>query len=316
MKQAILIMMHNKPEQVMRLVRYFPEDECVCFIHVDQKARFDFDSFKRDIEGNYSHCVVLTERYSGVLACWSLVEVTMLLLDFAKEYEKKHGIRFKYFRLLSGQDYPIRPYEMYRDLLEIEYPRNFIGVEWSAPGNHVEQKFARWRLSWPRERYANAHFFKLPSRVLVAISHVVESMLACIGVKPDKYCAKKGISTAGGASWWTISDDFAEYVIGQYKANDLITRISKGIATPEEAYFQLLYVNSSFYLREKDKKHYNLTLCNYGRRDQRVNGHTHPWRLEDYDELIQSDCYFARKFDTEVDRKILEALDNYIYEKD
>ena len=50
MNQAILIMMHKNPEQVVRLVRYFPDDRCVCFIHVDKKCRINLKKFQENMD--------------------------------------------------------------------------------------------------------------------------------------------------------------------------------------------------------------------------------------------------------------------------
>lgn len=313
MKHAILIMTHTKPNQVKRLLRYFPEDKCVCFLHVDSKADFDYQSFKKEVEDEFSNCIVLEKRLSGILACWSLVEVTMLLLKEAYFYGKQNRIHFDYYRLLSGQDYPIRTFELYDDLLNSEYPRNFVGVEWPNRRNHVEMKFARWRMDSIREWAYNLTRMRVAGKVLVGVVHTIELLVAVLGFTPRSYCEKRGINVAGGASWWTITNQFAEYVINRYDEKDIITSICQNLATPEEIYFQLLYVNSSFFQLDKNKKHYNLTYCNYGRRQQVVDGHTHPWVTADYDELILSDCFFARKFDMELDCEILDLLDLNIY---
>ena len=41
-------------------------------------------------------------------------------------------------------------------------------------------------------------------------------------------------------------------------------------------------------------------------------GNPYIYRIDDYDELIHSKCMFARKFDSNVDKKIIDKLYSYV----
>jgi len=310
MKQAILIMMHKNPEQVIRLVRYFPSDRCVCFVHVDKKADIDIESFQKKLNDVHDKCHIIDTRISGTLACWSLVEISIELLKAAKQYSIDYHYDFKYYRLLSGQDYPIKSFAEYEDFLKNHYPQNFMGVEFYHESKHVRDKFSRWRYSFVRE-WLNEHckigWFREGGYVCV---HLLEKIITFIKGTPYTVLKKSGYNVAGGPSWWNLTDRFVDYFLCEIARNVFWISVVRNTATPEESVVQMSYVNSPCY---DAKPTYNMTVGNYGRREQIVNGHTYPWRIEDKEELINSDCFFARKFDPMVDCEILDELDKIIY---
>lgn len=66
---------------------------------------------------------VLEERYSGTLSDWSLIRITMLLIQSAKRYADKKGITFNYYGLFSRQDYQIKLWREFWNAIEQGYPK-------------------------------------------------------------------------------------------------------------------------------------------------------------------------------------------------
>lgn len=310
MKQAILIMMHKNPAQLERLVRYFPEDRCVCFIHVDKKANIKPEELQERLNLRFHHCIVIMTSMSGALTCWSLVQISLELLKGAQKYEQEHAIHFTYYRLLSGQDYPIKSFLTYEDFLQKHYPQDFLGVEKPEESKHLRDKFSRWRFSNIRQYIIDASVSPMLKKIMVIAAHVWEIIWTKLIGTPEKKLLKKGFLLSAGPSWWTLTDRFVAYLLEENSSTQQMIKVIKNTATPEESFIQMVYVNSPFY---EGQSTYNMTVGNYGRREQAVDGHTHPWRTPDYQELIESDCFFARKFDTEIDEKILDLLDAHIY---
>jgi len=311
-RHAILIMMHKNPEQVARLVKYFPADYCVCFIHVDAKAGVSKEHFREllDAAGDSGkQAVILDKSISGVLACWSLVEVSIELMKAAMSYEQVSNHRFDWFRLLSGQDYPLKPFTEYEAYLEQE-KNEYMGLQFLQEDQHIRDKFARWRNPIPRQYAADHPRDKLGNRMRIGISHVAEVLRTKFCGSPGEYLMKHGIVPAGGPSWWTISHELVGLILQDYTEDGMITQVIKQTATPEESYVQTVFVNSPLY---EGKKTWNLTIANFGRREQQITGHTHPFRKEDFDELMACGDYFARKFDISVDAEILDLIDQRIY---
>ncbi len=306
MVHAILIMMHKSPEQVIRLVNCFPKDRCVCFLHLDKKSSVSFEEMQKVLRDNNCSCVLLERQLSGVLANWSLVEISLELLRAAKQYELKHQIHFDYYRLLSGQDYLIKPFEEYDRLLQQTYPMNYLGIEDIETSKHVKDKYARWRMPGPRQFIADRKLTgTVLGKLLVGITHIYELLLTRCKGTPREAVENHGWMPVGGPSWWTLSDQFVDYLLTDTKQQQTIKRIIRKTATPEESYVQLVYVASEQFCRTSEM--YNLTIGKYD-----AYGHTAAWTKEEFELLMDSTCFFARKFDMEQDSEILDLLDNAI----
>lgn len=313
MNQAILIMMHKNPEQVVRLVKYFPDDRCVCFIHVDKKCRIDLDEFQAALDTVNGKCIILRERISGQLANWSLAKISLILIKNAYQYSQEKGIIFSYYRLLSGQDYPIRTFEEYESFLEKNYPREFMGLShYEERVAHVQDKFGRWRFNGLRNLLAQIIKSETLYRACIAPVYLCEVVWTKIKGAPYEKMCREGYITAGGPSWWNITDRLAAYIVEQVEKKNPVIDIVKRTATPEESIIQVLYATAPWYKKEW---FYNLTIGNYGKGKQKITGHTYAWREEDLPELLESNCFFARKFDVNIDSGILDRLDEIIYKE-
>lgn len=311
MNQAILIMMHKNPEQVVRLVRYFPDDRCVCFIHVDKKCRINLKKFQENMDRENKKCIILNERLSGQLANWSLAEISLVLIKAAYQYSLETGIIFSYYRLLSGQDYPIRPFREYEKFLEENYPKEFMGIDHYEDGiSHIRDKFTRWRFNGVRNVLSQIIKSNTLYKVCLIPFYFIEVLWTKIAGTPYERMRKEGYIVAGGPSWWNITDRLAAYIVDQVEQKSHLIDIVEHTATPEESIIQVLYANSPWYEKART---YNLTIGNYGRRGEKATGHTYLWKEEDIPELINSDCFFARKFDICVDSKVMDRMDELIY---
>lgn len=313
MNQAILIMMHKNPQQVVRLVKYFPADRCTCFIHIDKKCKIDMDKFQEELDAAHGRCFILKERISGQLANWSLAVISLKLLIKAYEYAEKNRIIFSYYRLLSGQDYPIRPFEEYENFLEENYPKEFMGINHYGEGiAHIEDKFQRWRFNGLRNRLSWFIRNDKAYRICLIPIYLCETIWTKIKGTPYQAMCRKGYIIAGGPSWWNISDRLAAYIVTQVSKKAPVLGIIKYTATPEESVIQTLYANAPWYKKERT---YNLTIGNYGENGEKMTGHTYPWRIDNLPYLLDSECFFARKFDPDVDVEIMDRLDEIIYKK-
>lgn len=311
MNQAILIMMHKNPEQVVRLVKYFPDDRCVCFIHVDKKCRLSLEKFQEALDAVNKKCIILEKRISGQLANWSLAEISLELIKMAYRYSLEKGMVFSYYRLLSGQDYPLRTFQEYESFLEKNYPKEFMGINHYEEGiKHIQDKFNRWRFN--RERNILSQFIKnsILYKMCLAPFYLIEILWTKIKGTPYERMCREGYITAGGPSWWNISNRLVGYIVEEVEKKSPVIDIVKYTATPEESIIQVLYANAPWYKREST---YNLTIGNYGRRGEKMTGHTYVWGRENIQELLDSKCFFARKFDEDVDSEVLEQLDEKIY---
>lgn len=102
-KIAFLILAHNDPAHLKRLINALDDPAFDCYIHVDAKSDidvFDFDSYRLQ----HSGMTVLKNRRKVFWADYSVSLATMDL--FAAAYQK-HPDYCRYV-VLSGSDYPIK----------------------------------------------------------------------------------------------------------------------------------------------------------------------------------------------------------------
>lgn len=71
-------------------------------------------------------------RFHGILGDFSLVLIAEELMRTAAQYAKEHEIKFDYYYLLSGQDYPLISINAMLKALQEVYPEPFIDcTPWS-----------------------------------------------------------------------------------------------------------------------------------------------------------------------------------------
>ena len=109
-----------------------------------------------------------------------------------------------------------------------------------------------------------------------------------------------------GSSWFSITDEFAFYILEHW---DYLLNNFKHTFAPDEIYVQTLCYNSKF----KDRLYMDNMDDDY-RASQRYidwkRGNPYTFTINDYEELMNSGCLFARKFDikTEEQREIIEKI--------
>ena len=99
MRLAYLILVHDKPVQLARLVNALDGDNATFHIHVD--AKVNIEAFLGGLESR-PNVHFIDGRVVGQWMGFSLVSATLKLLRQAQ------GIGFDYCTLLSGADYPIK----------------------------------------------------------------------------------------------------------------------------------------------------------------------------------------------------------------
>src|SRR4051812_32053868 len=101
MNIAYLILAHNQPLQLERLISRLDQPNTHFFIHIDKKSLH-----KEAIHAalaRFSNLKIIS-NYDVNWMGFKMVQSTIDLLTLAFN----SGVRFKYFVLMSGQDYPIK----------------------------------------------------------------------------------------------------------------------------------------------------------------------------------------------------------------
>lgn len=290
-KHAYLILVHACPGQVRKLLAMLDDPRNDLFIHIDRKAPFG----PQDLADCCRHSSVqfieprLRVNWGGV----SIMRATLALLKAATPGH------YAYYHLLSGMDLPIKSQDEIHAFFDAHPAREFLKL-------------------WPYEpaRANRFHYFTLfPEGQHFFLSNLANNMvkgiLIALGIRMNR-----GIDFHLAAQWFSITDGFAAYVLSR---EDWLERVFRHTSTCDEVFMPTLLFDSPFKDRIFDGTTHlerqgavdserlgNLRLIDW----TRGSSIRHPWvfQTEDWDMLMDSPYFWARKFDERVDAEIIDRL--------
>ena len=295
MRIAYLILAHDDPVHLSRLVRRLAYREDRCFIHVDAKAPVDrFGASK--IESSE----LIAPRIPVYWGDFSQIEAEHALLAAGVAAQPE----FDYFVLLSGADYPVQPAWYIHD-----HVRRHEGVEFlSAVKMPCERagkplsRIERYRCRPPASLLHKAMFtlqvgLKLRSQTR-AYRHVFGDL-----------------EPFGGSAWWALSRAAAQYVLQFFADRPEVIAFYQNVRCPDESLFHTILMNSPFAARVS----HNVTYVDWsqgGRRPAQLTDR-HVDLFESQPRVILKGVYgigealFARKL-SDADAALVDRLDRMI----
>jgi hypothetical protein len=278
MKLAHLILAHNNPKQLERLVRRLTDADTDIFIQLDEKA----DRGPFEFLSGIDHVYFIEKRVPVYWGTFSIVQAT--LNGFEEILAKHKRQKYSHINLLSAQDYPLKSPAEFRKYL-FEYPdRTFI---------HALNIREEWTEAMDRVKKFNFGDYRFPGHYLVQYA---ANILLLRKKVPEQ------LIPHGRSQWFTITPECTKYVIDYLNNHDNVKRYFRMSFAPDEFFFQTILMNSPL----KDKViNDNLRYIDFSQ------GGTHPKVLtvKDADRMISSDKFFARKFNQETDGIVLNYLD-------
>jgi len=228
---AYLIMAHDQPEQLHRLVNVLQCDWAKFYIHIDKKT--EIAPFLK-LMGHRNDVQFIEARVKANWMGFSLVQATMNLMKSAM----MGG--FDYCTLLSGADYPVKPLQdiySFFDKAENEYiafwrledrpgwqhkVEYFYLVDKIPIRNYMEKNpEAYWR------RFFWGRFFKY--------RHLMPKRKFLPGLVPF-----------GGPDWWSLSSSCVKYVLDYVEKNRKFSNFYRYTSSPGEMFFQTIILNSPY----------------------------------------------------------------------
>src|ERR1700733_8425331 len=101
MNIAYLILAHTQPLLVKRLIDRLNQPHIMFYIHVDKKTK-NIEVFK-SILSTFDNVKIISNHEVNWMG-YTMIEAELDLIKLAYD----SGIKFKYYVLMSGQDYPIK----------------------------------------------------------------------------------------------------------------------------------------------------------------------------------------------------------------
>lgn len=230
---------------------------------------------KEDFE--IKNAIVLDQRFNLKWAGYSIVTSTIECIRLIKD-------KYDHLILLSGQDYLIKPVNKLVAFLKKNKNTSFM--------TYREVSENDWNVSWRYEKY---HFKN--RYVNYAMNHLLPTRKFIKNHKPY-----------GGSQWWILAHDAVNYILETCDKLHLKNKF-KHTSCMDEILFQSLLLNSKF---KNNIKNDNLRYIDWSDHINALNnGNPNILKVKDFDNIIKSGKYIARKFDSNIDEEILDMLDEY-----
>jgi hypothetical protein len=284
MKIANLIVSHKNPRQLQRLLSQYSGAEFENWVHID--SRIDLEPYRIIFQQKN---VKMLRRRKVVWAGNSFVKV---VLDSFSQILQNREVG--YISVMSGLDFPVKPVEEFYERVYKSFDtvkEEFFDIcaleDWPYNQKPISDRFERYHLSdWTgRGRYFT--------------ERIINSILP----KRKFYGGK--LVPYGRSAWFTASHEFCSYALDYFRNNPGYLRFLQGVWASDEFAFSSLVMNSHF----KDKRGPNhLRFIDWS--EKKASPRT--FTIEQYDQVIGSGCYIARKFDEQVDSMILDKLEAHL----
>jgi len=281
MKVAHIILVHNKPLQLKKLLKSLEHADCKAFVHLDRKCNFQDFAFLE----KHSFVELISDRQNVTWGGFSIVKAIMASI----RQIVKSPVKYDYINLISGQDYPLKSPEAFMSFLEKNPGKVF--MEYHLPGHS-------W-LEDAKERLSLYHLTDFKFKGSTRLERVINFLL------PEQKMPK-GFVFIGHSGWFTLDWASAAYVVDYFENNKSFIWKFKWSWGSDEILIQSILYNSP---------HQHKMVNNNLRYIDWSEGKVSPkiLTMADREKLKTTDCFFGRKFDMNIDESILNYIDQAIY---
>lgn len=294
-KHAYLIMAHNEFDILEKQLILLDDYRNDIYIHIDKKVKdFNFDYYKNIVKKSNLYYV---DRIDVRWGDFSQIKCELILL--------KNAIlkNYRYYHLISGVDLPLKTNDEIHSFFNSNDGLEFIHFCIEQQAINVRYRVSRYHfMRWCRtsNKYIN-YIASNINRILNVIQNKINFQRKWDG----------NIKLQYGANWFSITNDLAKYVISK---EDWISKYFKYTSCADELFLQTIVYNSKFmtslYKKEMDDDYTScMRLIDWKR------GGPYIFRNEDFQELVNSDRIFARKFSSKVDNEVINNIFDYLVNK-
>ncbi len=289
MSQAVLILAHRDFEQIYELSLRLKQRFAV-YIHFDKKIILTPDEKSRLESEGINYISEVDVKWGG----WSIVEATIKLISFALRDES-----IKFFHLISGQDWPIKNVDEIYRYFEDNSDKIFLDVQ-SVKNIKKSGEPVEWWLKY-YYNYDKINRRSFSGKIFHRLNISVQTILRINKFK--KLDTKVEFYT--GSQWFDVPREVLVYALDYLEKNDELYKLFKTSFCSDEFWLPTILMNSSKF---KDRyENYNYHFIKWTEQHG-----SYPAILDEnnFMELRQSKAFFARKFDADISRKLIEKLES------
>lgn len=287
MHQAILITAYKNYHHLDEIIKFF-NDDFELYIHIDKKSNITKDELKQ--LKNYRQVKFLSQKYKVNWGGFNHLKAILYLIEKALKNPQNF-----YFHLISGHDFPIKRLSEFKVYFDENRSLEFI--------NHFNVPHSGWGNTGGIERIEYFNLYDIFNAKIPKQNGLIRRFIAI----QKRINFKRSISSKipklyGGSTWWSLSRECVEYVINYTHKNKFVLNRFKHTLCSEEFYFQTIIMNSSF---ANNVKNNSLRHIDWVAR----NGNN-PAILDetDYEKIVKSNAFFARKFEYPLSVGVLNKI--------
>lgn len=286
--QAILILAHKNVQQVVELSRKLNSNFNV-YIHFDKKMTLDDNCLKILENENIRYISQENVKWGS----WSIVRATIALMNLALSDKDN-----RYFHLISGQDWPIINSQEIYDFFE---DKNSIYMErYSADRvKKSHEEIINWQKYYYYYDVINRR--KLYGKIFHRLTMKLQGLL-----KINKFKKLKiNLDIYAGSQWGSLPRDAVEFALDYLDSHENVYKMFETGFCSDEFWLPTILANSSKFRNRYENYNYHFIKWT------EQHG-SYPAILDEnnFIELRQSKAFFARKFDADISRKLIEKLES------
>lgn len=305
MRIAFLVVAHNEPQLLGRLLKRLEGPSTHSFVHVD--AKVDEAPFRAACSGCDN--VSFIEPPGRVPVAWGGFSIAKAIFNLAQA-ATAHPRRFDRYIVLSGADYPLRSLADMRAALD--NAKEFIRVDRAVKptGDGIHDWYVKHRF-WGDNRLLNPR--DAPSKLLPAVTTRMARLLPMPGYG--------GGDIYHGAAFFALTDGALRAIFTYFNDRPDLLRWFHQARSPVELVFHTALKGASYgaaitcdrttATQAEDGIGDNIHGVHYI--DWSAGGpHPKDLTLDDYGAIVASGALFARKMTSKVSLPLLDRLDSHI----
>lgn len=202
---------------------------------------------------------------------------------------------YNYFHLISGNDFPIKSAKEIYDFFKSKYPLEFVNFE-SKDLQDVKKEFYYYK-NFFMNKYKKNIVYKIANKVLLKLQKIFKLKI------------NENIDFKVGCNWFSITDEFAKYLI---EKENWVINTYRYSRSSDESFVQTILYNSEFINKLYNNKFDNdfdacKRLIDWNR------GNPYTFKSSDYNEIINSKAMFVRKVNEDIDKDLIIKLEKKLF---
>ena len=287
MKICYLIIAHKNPKQLNLLIdKLLSYDKATVYLHIGLQQ---YNSIKNLITKR-EHLYIIEKPIKVEWGGDNILRAQLLLLNESKKENAD------YYQFLTGQDFPIK-----NDLPQF-LSNNLNQVFMDAEESPKEEKI-RLKYYWPHvlsKMYNNKfNIYRIIRKTrMLLLGCGFPGVLKKINFDLDKIQLYKSMF------WITLDNETSNYILQYLEENPDYFSVFENALNAEEGFWATTIMNNDKYKSKVVRKDTLIYTSEF------TNNHPKTLTMKDVNMLDSSNYYFARKFDMEVDKEVLQHYYN------